>query len=96
MGATKKASVRAAKVLAALARRAEKAADAKIARILAQAKQDIDLIARRRGEITEAFYDVGEALVRLKRREVVAALGCRSFAELCAERVTRARAREVV
>ena len=87
VGATKKASVRAAKVPAALARRAEKAADAKIARILAQAKQDIDLIARRRGEITEAFYDIGEALVRLKRREVVAALGCRSFAELCAEHV---------
>jgi hypothetical protein len=68
---------------AALARRAERAASAKVARLVAEAKRDIALIRRRRAEITEAFYDIGEALVRLKRREVVAALGCRSFAELC-------------
>lgn len=73
---------------AALARRAERAASAKIARLVAEAKRDIALIRRRRAEITEAFYDIGEALVRLKRREVVAALGCRSFAELCETQVS--------
>jgi hypothetical protein len=74
-------------VPAALAKRAEGAAQAKIARLVAQAKEDIALIARRRADISDAFYDIGEALVRLKRREVVAAMGCRSFAELCEKRI---------
>ena len=42
---------------------------------------------RRRAEITESFFDIGEALVRLKRREVVAAMRCKSFAELCEKHV---------
>lgn len=68
---------------AALAKRAATAAQGKIARLVAQAKEDIALIQRRRAEISDAFYDIGEALIRLKRREIVAAMGCRSFAELC-------------
>jgi hypothetical protein len=75
------------RVPVALARRAEGAAHAKITRLVAQAKEDIALIARRRADISDAFYDIGEALVRLKRREVVAAMGCRSFAELCEKHV---------
>ena len=71
----------------ALARRAEAAAQAKITRLVAQAKEDIALIARRRADISDAFFDIGEALVRLKRREVVAAMGCRTFAELCEKHV---------
>lgn len=67
----------------ALAKRAERAASMKLSRILAEAKADIALVKRRRAEISEAFYDIGEALVRLKRREVIGALGCRSFAEVC-------------
>ncbi len=80
-------SKKAARVPAALAKRAEAAAKGKLARLVAEAKGDIALIARRRAEISEAFYDIGEALVRLKRREVVAAMGCRSFAELCERHV---------
>ena len=72
---------------AALAKRAETAAAGKLGRLIAEAKEDIALIARRRVDISEAFYDIGEALVRLKRREIVAAMGCRSFAELCEQRV---------
>jgi hypothetical protein len=51
--------------------------------VLDQATRDIALIRRRRAEISDAFYDIGEALVRLKRREVVLAMGCKTFAELC-------------
>lgn len=72
---------------AALAKRALAASSAKLARILDEAKRDIALIQRRRAEIADAFYDVGEALVRLKRREVVIALGCKTFAELCEKHV---------
>jgi hypothetical protein len=62
---------------AALATRANAAASARLARIVAEAKRDLALIKRRRAGIADAFYDIGEALVRLKRREVVIALGCR-------------------
>ena len=72
---------------AALAKRAATAAQGKIARLVAEAKEDIALIQRRRAEISDAFYDIGEALVRLKRREIVAAMGCRSFAELCEQQI---------
>lgn len=68
---------------AALAKRAEAAASAKLTRLVAEAKRDIALIQRRRSEIAEAFFDIGEALVRLKRREVILAMGCRTFVELC-------------
>ena len=67
----------------ALAKRAIHAADAKIARLLEEAKADLTLIARRKAQIVDAFYDIGEALRRLKRKEIVAALGRRSFAEVC-------------
>jgi hypothetical protein len=72
---------------AALAKRAGAAASAKLARIVAEAQRDLALIKRRRAEIADAFYDIGEALVRLKRREVVLALGYRTFAELCEKQV---------
>ena len=67
----------------ALAVRAKQAADLKVAKALAAAKKDIALIARRRAQIVESFYDIGEALVRLKNKDVIAALGRRSFAEVC-------------
>jgi hypothetical protein len=90
MASTKKGRTRGPKTKAlpaALARRAVAASSAKIARLLDEATRDIALIKRRRAEIADAFYDIGEALVRLKRREVVAAMGCRSFAELCEKHV---------
>jgi hypothetical protein len=43
------------------------------------------VIARRKSAITEAFYDIGVALTALKKPEMVAALGRRSFAEVCAK-----------
>lgn len=67
----------------ALAKRALRAADAKLARLLGEAKADLLLIARRKSQIVDAFYDMGEALRRLKRKEIVAALGRKSFAEVC-------------
>ncbi len=72
----------------ALAKRAEAAAKSKVARLVAQAKEDIALIMRRRADISEAFYDIGEALIRLKPREVVGAMGCRSFSELCEKHIS--------
>ena len=67
----------------ALATRAAKAAELKVARLLTEARRDLALIARRKGQIVEAFYDIGEALSRLKKREAIAALGRKSFAEVC-------------
>lgn len=67
----------------ALAKRAERAAKLKLARIAKTAREDIALIKRRKGEIEEAFYDIGEALRRLRPIEVVRAVGCNTFAELC-------------
>lgn len=48
-----------------------------------EARELIDLIARRKTQIGESFYDIGVALVRLKTREMLGALGRRSFAEMC-------------
>jgi hypothetical protein len=69
----------------ALVKRALHAADAKLARFLHDAKADLALIARRKAQIVESFYDIGEALRRLKQKEFVAALGRKSFAEVCAK-----------
>src|SRR5689334_4307640 len=49
-------------------------------RLADEARADIALIQRRRQRITEDFYDVGEALLRLKRPGVAASLGYKSFA----------------
>lgn len=67
----------------ALAKRAERAAKLKLTRIVKAARADIALIRRRKRDVEDAFYDMGQALLRLKAPEVVRALGHRSFAELC-------------
>jgi len=67
----------------ALAKRAASAASAKKERLVREARGLLALIARRKAEISDAFYDIGEALARLKERDMVAALGRRSFAEVC-------------
>ena len=67
----------------ALARRAERASKLKLARVIAAARADIAFIRRKKSEIADAFYDIGEALVRLRAKGVPSALGRRSFAELC-------------
>ena len=72
-----------AKLPAALAARATAAASAKTSRLRATAHALLAVIARRKREITEAFYDIGEALTKLKDRDTISALGRRSFAEVC-------------
>jgi hypothetical protein len=67
----------------ALARRDAAAARAKLARLREAAAADVALILRRKAEISEAFFDIGEALGRLKPPAAWRALGRRSFAELC-------------
>lgn len=68
---------------AALAKRVEAEVAAKQARTAEAARADIDLILRRRERIAEDFYDIGEALSRLKRPGVAEALGRSSFREIC-------------
>ncbi len=46
---------------------------------------DIALVRRRSVQIEDAFYDIGEALARLKRPEVWRTLGRKSFADLLAK-----------
>lgn len=81
--ARKPAAPAPARLPAALAKRATAAASAKRERLVREARALLSLITRRKKEITEAFYDIGEALTRLKERDVVRALGRRSFAEVC-------------
>lgn len=71
------------KVPAALAERAHELADAAKKRLLKQAREDIALIKRRKAEISEAFYDIGEALLRLRKDPIPKLLGYDGFAELC-------------
>ena len=72
-----------ARLPAALAARATAAASAKTSRLRRDAHALLALIARRKREITEAFYDIGEALTKLKDCDTISALGRRSFAEVC-------------
>jgi hypothetical protein len=67
----------------ALAKRATAAASAKRDRLLAEARELIALVKRRKKEVTEAFYDIGEACVRLQDKAMVAVLGRSSFADVC-------------
>lgn len=68
---------------AALVTRASAASAAKTKRLQAEARSLLSLIARRKQEITEAFYDIGQALARLKDREIIAALGRATFTDVC-------------
>ena len=69
---TKKTSQRTtvAALPAALAKRATAAAAGKRARLLRAAREQLALIARRKSEVTEAFYDIGVALGVLRQREM--------------------------
>lgn len=87
MGTKTKSKKPAKAVPAALAKRASALASAKHARLRAEARSLIALVRRRRAEISDAFYDIGEALAKLKARDMLDALGVRSFAELCESKV---------
>ena len=78
-----RAAVKAPKLPSALVKRAEALAKGKIARIVAAARRDIAFIRSKRGEITAAFYDIGEALLRLKKPEVPRAFGRPSWDAFC-------------
>jgi hypothetical protein len=71
------------KLTPALARRADALAKAARARMLAAAREDLALIQRRKAEIAEAFYDIGEALVRLRKEPIPKLLGFKGFVDLC-------------
>src|SRR5690348_15670448 len=72
---------------AALVKRAEEKHAEALARVREQAGADIDLVLRRRGQISDAFYDIGEALQRLARDGVAKAIGAESFEKLCEQRL---------
>jgi hypothetical protein len=67
----------------ALARRAEALSAAKQARLREEATGLLALVQRRKRQIAEAFYDLGVALGRLKQKEMLLVLGCKSFDQLC-------------
>ena len=71
------------KLPAALAKNAAAKAEAAKRTLLARAKDDLALIARKKVEIGEAFYEIGEALARLRAAPVPRLLGFASFADLC-------------
>jgi hypothetical protein len=71
----------------ALAKRAAATATAAKKRALARAADDLALIARKKLEIADAFYEIGEALVRLRADGIPQLLGYASFAELCETRL---------
>ena len=60
---------------AALAKRAALAGERKLRGLAKAARDDVALIKRRKGDIEDAFYDIGEALARLQQPGVLAALG---------------------
>lgn len=72
----------------ALAKRAAAAAAKRRERLLAEAKDLVAQVRRKRDVISEAFYDIGLALRRLREREMLAALDVRNFSELCETTLT--------
>ncbi len=68
----------------ALLARVELEVAAKRSRLEQSGRADIDTIRRRQALIAEAFFDVGEALVRLRDRDVLVALGYRSLRDMLA------------
>lgn len=71
----------------ALAAQAEKKHAAALVRMREEGEADVALIQRRREQISDAFYEIGEALQRLSRNGVAKALGYESFETLCDERL---------
>ena len=68
---------------AALVKRAEALSRQKLTRVGAAARQDIALIQRKRADVAAAFYDIGEALVRLKASGAHRALKHPSWEAFC-------------
>jgi hypothetical protein len=64
---------------------------AAVARNVRRGNDALKLISRKMELIAEAFYDIALALVILQRKEIYAALGAKSFAELVEERTPLSR-----
>ena len=75
-----------------------KAADAAVKQIAARARADIELIKQRVRDMVSNFYDIAEALARLKRPEASRALGYSGFRELVEKElgISGAKADELV
>lgn len=67
---------------AALVANAAKSAEQRLARLRSQAQDDIDLVKVKQTQIVDAFYEIGQALVRLKADGVAQAMGREGFADL--------------
>jgi hypothetical protein len=80
---TKAPTARSATLPVALAKRAAALSAGKRARLAKRAADLVALVRRRRTEISDAFYDMGEALAELKAHDMLSAMGVRTFAELC-------------
>lgn len=86
---TKAAPLAGASIEARVAKLSSTAKAAKRAADLADKRRAtalLSLVSRRKGEIVEAFYDIGEALRELSRKKLYRALGHRSFAAMLSER----------
>src|SRR5436190_1532801 len=70
-------------VIAALAKRATAVAKISHDRTLREARELVALVKERKADVTAAFYDIGEACVKLKEKRFIMALGRKSFAEVC-------------
>lgn len=70
------------KLSAALVANAARRADERVARLRAQAHEDIDLVKLKQTQIVDAFYEIGQALARLKADGVAQAVGHARFADL--------------
>jgi hypothetical protein len=81
------------KLPVALVKNAAEKAQAAKKSLLARAKADLALIARKKLEIADAFYEIGEALARLHAAPIPKLLGHASFAELCEQRLEMSVAR---
>jgi hypothetical protein len=71
------------KLPAALAKRALAKAEAAEKRLLRQALDDISLIRRKQRDIADAFFEIGEALARLRKDPIPKLLHRSGFGELC-------------
>lgn len=69
-----------------LAKTAKKAQSAAKRAQRARCEELLALIARRKAEAVEAFYDMGEALREIHRKKLYTALGYTSFEQLLSER----------
>jgi hypothetical protein len=70
------------KLPAALAANAARSSELRLQRMRAQAQEDIDLIRLKQTQIVDAFYEIGQALARLKAPGVAKSMGRAGFAEL--------------